>query len=377
MKLAVLGTRGIPARHGGFETFAEHLALYLVERGWAVTVYCHEAGHGPPRETDWQGVRLVRVPAVSRNALGSILYDWRCTLHAARAGGPVLVLGYGTALFCLVFRLHSIPCLINMDGIEWRRAKWGPLARAWLYLNERLGCWLGNRLIADHPEIKLHLATRVRAGKITVIPYGADPVPAASPAALQPFGLVPGGYVLVVARPEPENSILEIVNAFCRRRRHLKLVVLGDYRPGRHAYHRRVRAAAGDEVRFPGAVYRAEQIQALRFHARLYIHGHTVGGTNPSLVEALGAGSPVLARDNRFNRWVAGPGARYFHGTDDCARALDGLLDDPGALGEMAQASRRRFRERFTWEAVLAAYEEQILGCVPIVDGCRAQRLDR
>ncbi len=375
MKLAILGTRGIPARHGGFETFAEHLALYLSDRGWAVTVYCHEDGRGPIREADWRGVRLIKAPALSQSALGSILYDWRCILHAAREGGPVLVLGYGTALFCLVFRLRGIPCLINMDGIEWRRAKWGPLARAWLYLNERLGCWLGNGLIADHPEIKAHLSSRVRADKITVIPYGADPVSKANAAALAPFGLIPGSYVLVVARPEPENSILEIVNAFSRRRRYLKLVVLGDYRPGQDAYHRRVRMASGEEVLFPGAVYRTEQMQALRYHARLYIHGHTVGGTNPSLVEALGAGSPVLAQNNRFNRWVAGPGARYFQGTDDCARILDSLLDDPDALAEMAEASRQRFRERFTWEAALHAYEEQALACVPIM-ACRARRLD-
>jgi glycosyltransferase involved in cell wall biosynthesis len=245
-----------------------------------------------------------------------------------------------------------------MDGIEWRRDKWRPHEKAWLWLNERAGCWFGDHLIADHPKIAEHLASRAPVAKITTIPYGAERIVDADPEPLRAHGLSPGGYALVIARPEPENSILEIVKAFSRRRRGQLLAVLGDYRPASSPYHAEVIKAASDEVRFLGAIYDRTIVDALRYHARLYIHGHTVGGTNPSLVEALGAGSAVLAHDNRFNRWVAGAGACYFHDEDDCARQLDQLLNASAPLDDMREASRRRHADEFSWAHVLSAYEQ-------------------
>jgi glycosyltransferase involved in cell wall biosynthesis len=244
-----------------------------------------------------------------------------------------------------------------MDGLEWRRPKWSAPVRAWLYANERLGCWLANHLIADHPEIKAHLATRVSEEKVTVIPYGADRVDNADPGYLQRYGLIPHRYAIVIARPEPENSLWEMVSAFSRKRRGIQLVILGHYDPARNPYHKAVMEAPGPEVKFIGAVYEKPAVQALRFFARLYVHGHQVGGTNPSLVEALGAGSPVLAHDNKFNRWVAGPGARYFHDEESCAGLLDDLLANEAQLQTMREASLKRFEEQFTWDKVLADYE--------------------
>jgi glycosyltransferase involved in cell wall biosynthesis len=356
-EISILGTRGIPARHGGFETFVERLAPYLADRGWRVTVYCQAGGEDQSHEDNWQGVRRVHLPVHQSEALGTIVFDWKSTVHAAREGGLKLVLGYNTALFSALYRVRGRTNLINMDGIEWQREKWSFPERAWLYLNERFGCWLGNHLIADHPEIKTHLATRVAADKITVIPYGADAVTEADAGLIGQFGLEPDRYALVIARPEPENSILEIISAFSERRRGLTLAVLGQYQPANNSYHRRVLDAAGPEVKFLGAVYERERVNALRCHGRLYIHGHTVGGTNPSLVEALGAGMPVLAHDNRFNRWVAGEGARYFDSTVTCARHLDAILGNHAVLEAMRTASRARFAREFTWERILGAYE--------------------
>ena len=187
--------------------------------------------------------------------------------------------------------------VINMDGVEWRRQKWGGVAKAWFWINDWAGCWLGNHLVADHPEIKKHLATRVSASKITMIPYGSDRVDAADHSLIAPYGLTPDSYAILIARAEPENSILEVVRAWSRQPRGCKLVVLGRYFPD-HVYQRAVQAAASEEVTFPGAIYEKPVVQALRFHARFYVHGHQVGGTNPSLVEALGAGNAVLAHDN-------------------------------------------------------------------------------
>ncbi len=364
-QLSILGTRGIPAAHGGFETFAEYLALFLVEKGWDVVVYCQTHGSGEISVREWKGVTLIDVPVTQQGALGTIVYDWKTVLHAANSDRLILTLGYNTALFNLRFRMGRKVNIINMDGIEWKRKKWKVHERAWLYLNERLGCLIGNHLIADHPEIEKHLQTRVSARKITMIPYGAEEIITADETLLGELGLTPDGFALVVARPEPENSILEIVQAFSARRRGIRLVVLGNLNPGGNAYHHRLLEAASDEVMFPGAIYDKSVLAALRFHTRLYIHGHTVGGTNPSLVEALGAGSPVLAHDNAYNRWVAGQGAAYFSDQESCANRLDELLNDASRISEMSEWSRRRFRESFRWDSVLEAYEQVFLDAFP------------
>lgn len=356
--LHVLGSRGVPAQHGGFETFAERLSLYLAGRGWEVVVYCQEDGGGPVVEDDWRGVRRVRIPVSVGGPLGTILFDWKSTWHAAGRPGLKLTLGYNTAVFCALYRLRGARNLINMDGIEWRRSKWGPAPRAWFYLNDWLGSWFGDHLVADHPRIADHLATRVRRDKITTIPYGADALGDVDPAPLEALGVAPGEFGIVIARPEPENSILEMVRAFSRRPRGSRLVVLGELQPARSAYHREIQAAASDEVIFPGAIYDAATVNALRRHSLLYLHGHQVGGTNPSLVEALGAGCPVLAHDNHFNRWVAGDAARYFAGEEGCAAHLDALLGDDAGLAALRAAAEARHREAFTWEVVLRQYEE-------------------
>lgn len=353
--LRILGTRGVPAAHGGFETFAEYLALYLVQQGWRVIVYCQEAGAGPLFEDRWQGVERVRIPVPGDGPRSTITFDWKATVHAARHRDLCLTLGYNTAVFCALLRLNGVPNVINMDGIEWSRAKWGPVAKTWFWLNDWAGCWLGNHLVADHPEIKLHLSSRVNPDKITTIAYGADRITSMPEDAVRALGLEPGRYMTLVARPEPENSILEVVAGFSQRARGLQLAVLGNYQEA-NAYHRSVKAAAGSEVRFLGAIYDKPVVQALRFHSAAYIHGHQVGGTNPSLVEALGAGNAVIAHDNLFNRWVAGDGARYFSGADRLSAVLDEVLSGPSTLAQMRQGSLDRFENGLTWAAILEQY---------------------
>jgi glycosyltransferase involved in cell wall biosynthesis len=358
--LRILGTRGVPAAHGGFETFAERLALHLVACGWRVTVYCQLDGRGPVTEDTWQGVHRVNIPVESQGPKGTIVFDWIATGHAARAGEPCLTLGYNTAVFCALLRAARVPNVINMDGIEWRRDKWGAVAKAWFWLNEHAGARLGDHLVADHPEIARHLARSVSADKIATIPYGADRLEHLPEDAVRARGLEAGRYLTLIARPEPENSVLEVVRAFSRRPRGLKLAVLGNYSAD-HAYHRAVQAAAGPEVAFLGAIYEPAVVQALRVHSLAYVHGHRVGGTNPSLVEALGAGNAVLAHDNPFNRWVAGDAARYFRGEDDASALFDTVMADAEPLACMRSAALARHAERFTWEAVLGAYEALLL----------------
>lgn len=354
--LRILGTRGVPAAHGGFETFAEQLALYLVDKGWRVIVYCQDDGVGPVVEDRWRGIERVRFPVAATGPNGTVIFDFRSTVHAARHQDLCLTLGYNTALFCTLLRLKGVPNLINMDGIEWSRAKWGPVAKTWFWLNERAGCWLGNHLVADHPQIKAHLQTRVAASKITTIAYGAEAVTAASAEPVQALGLQPGNFLTVIARAEPENSLLEVVRGFSTKPRGHQLIVLGHYDKA-NGYHQAVKNAASAEVKFIGAVYDKAVVQALRFHSAAYVHGHQVGGTNPSLVEALGAGNPVVAHDNRFNRWVAGDGARYFSGAESLSQRMDELLSNPGELAHLRAHGQRRFEAMFTWRHILGQYE--------------------
>ncbi|MBY6033624.1 DUF1972 domain-containing protein [Marinobacter daepoensis] len=359
--LFILGIRGVPAQHGGFETFAEKLSLHLVEKGWKVTVYCQEDGEGEIYQSQWEGIDRIHIPIAREGAFGTVLFDWKATRHALTREGLFLTLGYNTACFNIMQRLQRQTNVINMDGIEWRRDKWGAVAKVWFWLNERIGCWVGNHLIADHPKIKDHLNTRVRADKITMIPYGGDEVRSADKAILTEYGLQADQFSVIIARPEPENSFLEMVRAFSSRHRNHKLVVLGNFTPETNAFHWAVMDAASDEVIFPGAIYDATVVQALRFYARFYLHGHRVGGTNPSLVEALGAGCAVIAHDNHFNRWVAGPDAAYFEDELACSKLFDRLLSDSVAVQQMRSASRKRFKERFMWEQVLLEYEALLI----------------
>jgi len=361
LRIQILGIRGIPAQHGGFETFAEHFALYLVEKGWNVTVYCQEDGKESFYEDEWQGVHRIHIPVTLEGAKGTVVFDWKSTLHAASRKYSILTLGYNTAIFCTLYRLKGIRNIINMDGIEWQRGKWTILERTWLYINEKLGAWLGNHLIADHPEIKNHLARFVSSEKISVIPYGADIIENADESQLTQFSLKANSYALLIARPEPENSILEVVKAYSHRKRGMPLVILGNYEPETNKYHLKVTEAASPEIIFVGAIYDKSIVQTLRFYSRLYIHGHTVGGTNPSLVEALGAGSAVLAHDNKFNRWVAGEGARYFSSEDECKCQIDVLMRDDELIAKMKALSLQQILSKFTWSKVHEAYEQLLL----------------
>ncbi len=356
-RLSILGCRGIPGNPGGFETFAERLSFYMVNKGWEVTVYCEDYVGKTIVEDYWNGIRLIKIPVSKASASATILFDWKSAIHAAREENLILTLGYNTAIFSTLYRLKGLTNIINMDGLEWRRQKWTTPEKFWLYLNERAGCLLGNHLISDHPEITKHLETRVSRAKITMIPYGAKRVNNANADLLAQYGLKPNDYSIVIARPEPENNILEIVSAFSNKKRDSKLVVLGNYKPNENPYHKQVLEAASDEVLFPGGIYDHDKVEALRYYTTLYIHGHTVGGTNPSLVEALGAGSPVLAHNNRFNQWVAGSGAVYFEDEYECSYALDMLLDNAEELNRLRVNGIKGFEKWFTAEMECSAYE--------------------
>ena len=363
MHLNILGIRGIPAAHGGFESFAARFAPYMRDQGHTVLVYCQAdepRGGETAWEDDWHGIHRVHFAPKRQGAVGTMEFDAACVRDVVKRPGIDLVLGYNTAIFNAAERLKGRRIAMNMDGIEWKRDKWSLPAKAWFFMNEIAGANLCDLPIADHPEIARHVSRRTFR-KPVMIPYGSDVVTDAPARLVKDLGLEPDRYCVSIARIEPENSILEIVQAFSSAKRGMKLVVLGKLDDS-NEYHRRIRSAASTEVIFPGAIYDQPVVQAIRFHARAYMHGHTVGGTNPSLVEAMGAGNAVIAHDNRFNRWVAGQDQFYFADIDGLKSILDRIATDgEAALVRARQASRERHAQEFTWEKVLSAYERVLV----------------
>lgn len=359
----ILGTHGVPAAYGGFETAAENVGLYLHDRGWNVIVYCQIPGEGPTTVDRWNGLERVLIREPLEGWRGTSSFDLKSIRHATQAhedGDVWLTFGYNTAIFDVMPRLRRIPNVINMDGMEWTRKRWGVLKQGILLANERIAGWIGDVLIADHPVIATYLRRHFGRRRVTTITYGAHEVTGASTAPVAELGLTPGQYAIMVCRPIPENSVLEIVTAWSRHRRGMPLVVVGPYDRS-DPYHAEVMDAASDEVLFPGAIFEPERMQALRFHATAYLHGHTVGGTNPSLVEAMAAGNAVIAHDNQYNTWVAGPENAYFSDADDLTPLLDSIIGDEQRRERMGAASRQRFREEFTWEKIGSEYEAALL----------------
>ncbi|SFR84172.1 Glycosyltransferase involved in cell wall bisynthesis [Agromyces sp. CF514] len=352
----ILGTHGIPAAYGGFETAAENVAIHLRDGGWRPVVYCQADGDGPIVEDVWNGIDRVTIQVGRDGWLGTSLFDLRSIRHACRFRDPCITFGYNTAVFNLAQAMLGITNVINMDGIEWSRARWGWPRQAILYVNERIACWVGDALIADHPVIEEYLARKARRSKLHTITYGANAVGEAPTEPVTALGLEPGSYLTIICRPIPENSILELVTAFSRRTRGVKLAVLGTYGDD-DPFHRAVREAASDEVVFVGSVYDPAELAAIRFHSLAYLHGHTVGGTNPSLVEAMAAGNPVLAHDNPYNRWVAADGALYFSTIDEAADRLDDLIGSARLRSTLSARVRARHAAEFTWQRVAGQYQ--------------------
>ncbi|QTD47486.1 DUF1972 domain-containing protein [Ottowia testudinis] len=360
LRVAILGTRGIPARYGGFETFAERLAAGLVARGHRVTVYA-EADGAPGADTTHLGVR-VRSRRRPRWGPASVLaYDCACLWDARRGYDLVYMLGYGAAWACWWPRVAGVPVWINVDGLEWARSKWGKLARTYLRTMEWVAARTATRLIADADAIAARFrSVYPRGAPCSFIAYGADPVQPgeADPALLSAWGLQPWRYLLVVARLEPENHVLEIIEGHRLYGGALPLVIVGDVSDATD-YQRRLLALAGDRVRFLGAIYDAAPLRSLRLYAAAYLHGHSVGGTNPSLLEAMACGNWVIAHDNPFNREVARDAADYFRTP---AQLADGLRCCAAQTSAQAAAERgRRAREivadHYTWPRIVDAYE--------------------
>jgi len=358
VRIALLGTRGIPANYGGFETFAEELSTRLVERGHQVTVYCRQ----PHPESMYRGVRLQYLPTIRHKYFDTIAHTAVSTLHLLRHRPEVALYCNGAnAIFTLAPRLLGVPVALNVDGIERKRKKWNRAARAWYLVSEWLSKFCPTVVVTDARTIQEYYRQRYRKQSV-FIPYGAEVGKVDSAEVLATLGLEAGRYFLYVSRMEPENHPLEVRQAFEQVVTPMKLALIGDA-PYAHEYIRKVCDTSDPRVVMPGAIYGAGY-RELGSHCFAYIHATEVGGTHPALIEAMGRGALVLYRNTPENAEVAG-GAGIPFEPGELAGTLRRVLAMPEFDRErLRQAAIARIRAHYSWDTVADAYEELLKGLV-------------
>src|SRR4051812_621776 len=355
MRIALLGTRGVPARYGGFETAVEEVGRRLADRGHRVVVYCRTGRQDSTRPATHLGMELVPLPAARKRAVETLSHSALSVAHLlAHRTDAAIVFNAANSPLLPALRAARIPVATHVDGLEWKRAKWGPVGQRYYRVAETMAVRWSDVLIADANGIADYYRSEFGA-PTTLLTYGAPLIQPGSDR-LAELGLTPGEYHLAVARFEPENHVDVIVEGYTRSAAAKPLVVVGSA-PYSDAYTARVHAAADDRVRFLGGVWDQVQLDQLYAHSYTYLHGHSVGGTNPSLLRAIGAGAAVVAYDVDFNREVVGDAGRYFATPADVAAHLVAVEDDPEAT---ALAGRRavELAARHDWDEGTGGYEE-------------------
>ena len=357
MRIGILGTRGIPARYGGFETLAEELSARLVARGHEVIVYTRTR-YAEPGLATWRGARIRVLPTIPTKYLDTVVHGVVSGIDAAfERFDAVLVCNAINAAFCFLPRLSGkTRVVLNVDGLERNRLKWNALGKLAYRISETISTILPDVVVSDARVIQEYYRSRYGAPSV-LIPYGGDLPEPEGTETLQRLGLAPEKYVLYVSRLEPENNAEAVIRAFRDVPGDLPLVVVGDA-PYAADYIARLRAAADPRVILPGAIY-GEGYRQLLAHAAVYIQATEVGGTHPALVEALGYGRIVLYNATPENEEVAGGAGLPFdaHRPESLARLLAQVLDDPGGHSVWKERARQRTRERYLWEDVVNRYE--------------------
>jgi glycosyltransferase involved in cell wall biosynthesis len=358
LRIGILGTRGIPNHYGGFEQVASYLSPLLVERGHTVTVY---SPHDHPyREDTWKGVRIIRCYSPAGTA-GQFVYDLKCLLDAQKRNFDVLLLlGYTSSSVWGRWYPKGPVIINNMDGLEWKRSKYSRPVRAFLRYAEALAVRFSEYYIADSTAIRDYLQWQYGIHS-QFIPYGAELLSGEDRAVLRKWGLTKGRYALIMARMEPENNIEMVLEGFCQSRREKKLVVIGDT-DNRYGKYLLQRFGHEPGVIFAGPVFDQQILHSLKFFSALYFHGHSVGGTNPSLLEAMASTALIAAHDNPFNKAILGGDAWYFSDRAAVTRLLE-----RGARGvaeaAMVNNNLEKIGALYNWDRVTSEYEQFMYAC--------------
>ncbi len=355
MKLAIVGTRGIPANYGGFETFAEELSVRLAARGHEVTVYCRSNNihHSEP---SYKGVHLAILPTIPTKYLDTVFHTFISVLHALpRRFDCILMCNAANALFAVVPRLAATPVVLNVDGIERKRKKWGIAGRAHYRVSEYLATRIPNVIVTDATVIREYYMKEYGAPSV-MIAYGAECERVSTTALLDQLGVKPRDYFLYVSRLEPENNAHLVVQAFEKVSVTMPLLIVGDA-PYAKEYIGRVKFTRDPRVRFPGAIYGAGY-RELQSHAFVYIHATEVGGTHPALIEGMGAGNCVIVYDTPENREVVGDCGLFFRDSESLTRQIQATVSDPALVAHYRDKALARAKALYSWDAVTDAYEK-------------------
>lgn len=357
MKIAIMGIRGIPANYGGFETFAEELAPRLAERGHDVTVY----GRSNNIKYDgkyYKGVRLVVLPTIAHKYFDTVAHTFLCAVHALKEPyDAVLVCNSANSSFAWIPRLAGQKVALNVDGLEWKRAKWNALGKAFYKMSERIAIYTPNEVVTDARDIEKYYLEKYRKHS-TFIPYGAPIEPVHTHDVLDRFKLEPRKYVLYVSRLEPENNAHLVVKAYEKVKSDLPLVIVGDA-PYNADYIQQLKSTKDPRIIFTGYVF-GSGYREFQSHAYFYIQATEVGGTHPALIESMGHGNCVLANDVPEHREVLSEAGLYFNTQqpDDLRAKIQSLLDQPAMVERYRTLAVERIRANYTWDRITEQYEK-------------------
>jgi len=359
MKIAILGSRGIPAIIGGFETFAEEVATRLVKKGFEVTVYCERNLYPKPRMKVHKGVKLVHIPAMRSKSFEALLYDLFSLIHSLFKRYDLLyMLADNTAIWLILAKILGKKIVVNTDGIEWWRSKWPWYAKIFLKFNEWIATKITKYLIVDSKEMGKFYKYRYNKDT-TYITNGAELLDSKNPEILKNFGLIPKKYFTVVCRIEPENNIDTIIKSFKKIAGDFKLAIAGGagYKSKYVQYLKKL-SKDDNRIVFLGVVTDRDFKRELRTNCLAYIHGHQVGGTNPSLLEAVGAGNIVLANKNPFNLEVTEDTAIYWNKEEnDLEKKMKNVIENYESLKSLGERARKRASEFYNWDNIASQHE--------------------
>ncbi|MEI7525262.1 MAG: DUF1972 domain-containing protein [Mariniphaga sp.] len=360
MKIAIIGTRGIPNQYGGFEQFADILSQKLVLKGHQITVYC-SANH-PYAKDDLNGVKLIHKfdPENRIGTAGQFIYDLLCLLDARKRDFEIIyMLGYTSSSIWqhLIFNKQAV-VITNMDGLEWKRSKYSPSIQKFLKYAEILAVKYSHNLVADSIGIQAYLKTQFNA-ESTYLPYGSFLFDNANVQILTNFGLKPYKYDLLIARFEPENNIELILRAFSVSTTNRQIVLIGDYNHTKFGKQMFSIYNTDPRIRFMGSIYEQVNLNNLRYFSNLYFHGHSVGGTNPSLLEAMGASALICYHNNEFNHSIVGDDGFQFSDYLSLTHIINNY--EKSNFQNYLTNNRRKIATTYSWENICSQYEAYFL----------------
>lgn len=357
IKIAFLGLRGIPAQYGGYETFVEEIGGRLVKLGFDVTVYCRKGA--VPEMSFYKGMRLIQLPTLPGKYFQTVFHSFLSTLHVLFSDRHILYYcNTINSLYCLFPRLIGKKTIVNTDGLEWKRKKWGRIGRAAYRISEWISTWAATGIVCDSKEMAAYYLRKYRK-RSEQIGYGGSGLRSEDVTTLKAkYGLEPGKYFLYVSRMEPENNAHLFVKAYERVKTEMPFIVVGDA-PFAKQYLRELKATRDPRIRFLGYVF-GEDYRMLTSHAFVYFHGNEVGGTNPGLVEAMSLGNCVLAIDVPFNREVLGDAGFFFKAEngEELKTMIERLLIDKQNVTRARSLACERALRLYDWGRIALQYKD-------------------